>query len=60
MGFDEVFFNDAFDIPRWYRVEVEDVANRYVEGFLQILSVLRFITADNLLHLILQMKLDFL
>jgi hypothetical protein len=62
VGFEEIFFNDAFDIPRWHRVEVEDVENRYSEGFLQeiVLSVLRFIAADNLFHLVFQMELDFL
>ncbi len=62
LGFEEVFFNDAFDIPRWNCVEVEDVVNRYLEGFLQKnrLYVLRLITANNFLHLILQMKFDFL
>jgi hypothetical protein len=62
VSFDEIFFNDAFDIPRLNRVEVEDVANRYLEGFFEqkILNVLRLIAADDLLHLILQMKFDLL
>lgn len=61
VSFYDIFFNDAFDIPRWNCVEVEDVVDWYSEGILQNKSsVLRFITADDLLHLVLQVEFDFL